>query len=83
VPGATVRLAGTYALRAETLDFHGSLLMDAKVSRAAGGVKGALLKLVDPLFDRKGGGSRIPIKVTGKRDDPSFGLDVKRVLGGD
>lgn len=80
VPGARVELAGDYALKLETLDFRGHLLMDAKISETKRGFKSLLLKVVDPLFKRKGGGSSVPIKITGTRDQPNFGLDVGRVF---
>lgn len=81
VPGAAVKLAGSYALRPETLDFKGLLLLDAKISDTQTGIKSILLKAVDPLFKQRGGsGSAIPIQISGTRDDPSFGLDVHRVF---
>lgn len=80
VPGAVVKLKGEYALRPETLDFRGMLLMDAKVSDTASGFKRILLKAVDPLFDKDGGGSAVPIKVTGTREKPDFGIDIGRVF---
>lgn len=80
VPGATVQLAGEYALVPETIDFKGTLFMDVKVSDTTTGIKHVLLKLVDPLFNRDGGGSAIPIKISGTRNDPSFGLDKGRVF---
>jgi hypothetical protein len=80
VPGAQVKLAGGYGLKAETLAFKGDLLMDAKVSETVSGVKSLLLKLADPFFRRKGGGSSIPIKIEGTRNDPQFGLDMRRVF---
>jgi hypothetical protein len=81
VPGATVKLAGTYALKRETLDFKGMLLLDAKVSQTQSGIKSVLLKLIDPLFKQKdGSGSAIPIKISGTRKAPSFGLDLGRVF---
>ena len=79
-PGATVSLAGSYALRPEMLDFSGTLRMDAKVSETQTGFKRILLKVVDPLFKKDGGGSAIPIKVVGPRNSPSFGLDKGRVF---
>jgi hypothetical protein len=79
VPGADVRLSGQYALRQETLDFHGNLLMDAKVSQTVGGFKSVLLRAVDPLF-RRDGRTVIPIQITGTRQDPSFGLEKGRLL---
>jgi hypothetical protein len=80
VPGATVKLHGRYALRAETVDFKGDLLLDAKVSQTQSGLKSLLLKVVDPLFKKDGGGSDLPIKIEGKRDAPSFGLDMHRIF---
>ena len=80
VPGATVRLAGLYELERETIDFSGTLLMDAKVSETVTGVKSVLLKLVDPLFRKPDGGSAIPIVIKGTRDAPKFGLDKGRVF---
>jgi hypothetical protein len=81
VPGATVKLAGTYALKPETLDFKGMLLLDAKVSQTQSGIKSMLLKLIDPLFKQKdGSGSAIPIRLSGTRKAPSFGLDFGRVF---
>jgi hypothetical protein len=81
VPGAKVQLAGVYALKAETLDFKGQLLLDAKISETVTGIKSVLLKAVDPLFKQKdGSGSAIPIKISGSRGAPDFGLDVRRVF---
>jgi len=80
VPGAKVQLAGNYALKPETIDFKGMLLLDAKVSETTTGVKSLLLKVIDPMFKREGGGSAIPIKIEGNRNEPKFGLDVRRVF---
>lgn len=77
VAGATVQLAGTYGLRDEKLDFHGTLRLQAKLSQATTGIKSFLLKPFDPFF-RKNGATVLPIKVTGTRDQPSFGLDFHR-----
>jgi hypothetical protein len=78
-PGAIVELNGQYSLRSETLDFSGNLFMDAKVSETTTGWKSLALKMVDPLF-RKNGRTIIPIEIAGTRDDPSFGIDVRRVI---
>lgn len=80
VPGAQVRLAGNYALKEEALAFKGNLLLDAKVSETVEGWKSILLKIADPLFKKDGGGSSIPIKIEGTRDDPKFGIDMSRVF---
>jgi hypothetical protein len=79
-PGATVELAGTYQLRPETLNFTGTLSMAAKVSQTQTGFKRFVLKAIDPLFNKNGGGSVIPIKVEGTRNNPQFGLDRRRLF---
>jgi len=80
VPGASVFLDGSYGLQKETLDFAGELRTQAKVSQMTTGVKSIFLKIADPLFKKKGAGAVIPIKITGTREEPKFGLDVGRVL---
>lgn len=74
VTGAKVELAGSYGLRDEKLDFHGHLRLKAKLSQTVTGFKSFFLKPFDPFF-RKNGVTELPIKVTGTRDQPSFGLD--------
>ena len=74
VAGASVNLDGTYGLHSEDLDFHGKAQLQAKPSQMVTGVKSFLLKPFDHFF-RKNGVTEIPIKVTGKREHPSFGLD--------
>jgi hypothetical protein len=78
-PGARVNLRGTYALSGE-LDFHGHLLLDAKLSETTTGVKSLLLKAIDPFFSGKnvGAGTNLPIKIVGTKDHPEFGLDRGR-----
>jgi hypothetical protein len=81
LPGALVRLHGSYGLRSEALAFDGTLRMEATISEAAGGgIKGFLLKAVDPLFRKKGAGALVPIRVRGTRAKPEFGLDVGKVF---
>ena len=81
LPGALVRLQGSYGLRTEAIAFDGTLRMDATISEAAGGgVKGFFLKVIDPIFRKKGAGALVPIKIGGTRDNPQFGLDVGKVL---
>lgn len=73
VPGAAVNLEGTYSLASGKIDFDGTLQMQAKLSETQKGVKSLLLKVVDPFF-RKGKTTVLPIKITGTRKDPKFGL---------
>lgn len=81
VPGARLNLAGTYAIKAEALDFSGTVRMDAKLSELTTGFKSFLLRAVDPLMRRKDV-TVIPITISGTAEEPKFGLDVKRALRG-
>ena len=78
VPGTEVQLAGTYALDPETLDLHGNVKMQAKLSQTTTGVKSFLLKFADPLFSKGGKGSVVPIKITGSVQHPHYGLELGR-----
>ncbi len=82
VPGAVVELSGRYGLRAGSLAFAGHVAMDASVSQAVGGWKGAVMKPFDRLFQRNGR-TFVPITVSGSRATPKFGLDRGRVFDKD
>ena len=75
VAGASLAMAGTYSLDSGQLDFHGKLRMDAKLSQTMTGKKSIFLKVVDPFF-RKNGVTEIPVKITGTKDAPQYGLDL-------
>lgn len=80
VPGASVNLHGTYGLLSEDLDFKGDLRMKAKLSQTTRGIKSFFLKAIDPLFKGKNAGTVIPIKITGTRQHPSFGIQVGKIF---
>jgi hypothetical protein len=82
LPGAHVQVAGWYGLESQALEFDGTLRMQASVSKAVGtgGIKGALLKIADPIFRKDGAGAVIPIKIRGTRSEPKFGLDFGKVF---
>jgi hypothetical protein len=80
IPGAEVQLAGLYDLHQEALDFKGELLVDASLADMTSGFKSLLARLAQPFFRRQGGGSRFPIKISGPRSKPEFGLDMGRVF---
>lgn len=64
-------------MRTETIDFKGHLKLQATLSQVAGGVvKGFFLKAFDPFFKKQGAGMVLPIKITGSRKAPKFGLDM-------
>ena len=77
VTGAHIQVDGTYGLTSEKLDFHGMAILDAKPSQMVTGVKSLLLKPFDPFF-RKEGKTQLPIKITGTRASPSFGLELHK-----
>jgi hypothetical protein len=74
-PGAAIHLHGSYGLDSEEIDLHGVARLQAKVSQTMTGWKRIALKAVDPLLSKAGAGTLLPIKITGKRTQPQFGLD--------
>jgi hypothetical protein len=80
LPGADITMTGAYGLRSGALDFDGTARLDATVSQMTTGVKSVLLKAVDPLLRRDGAGAVVPIHIGGTRGQPSFSLDVGRVI---
>jgi hypothetical protein len=75
VPGAAVHLKGSYGIYSELIDLHGVARLQAKVSQTMTGWKRLALKPVDPFFSKAGAGTLLPIKITGSREKPEFGLD--------
>ena len=76
LPGAQVLLDGQYTMDGKTFDFHGMVRTKAKASQMTTGIKAALLKPFDPIFQKNGAGTQIPIKISGTKDEPHFGLDL-------
>jgi len=77
LPGATVKMAGTYTLDGRQFDFAGKVRTEAKVSEmVASRWKSLLLKPIDRFFSKEGAGAVIPIKVSGTKSEPTFGLDL-------
>jgi len=69
-------LHGHYGLTSQKIDFQGTLTMQAKISQTQTGIKSLLLKLVDPFFKKGKAGAVLPIKITGERNKPQFGLNI-------
>lgn len=82
VPGSLVNLHGSYSLASEQLDFQGTLCLEARVSQTTTGLKSFLLKAIDPLFEKSGAGTVLPLNITGTPDHPSFKLDIRRAILG-
>jgi hypothetical protein len=78
VPGTRVDLVGTYSLDGNVFDFHGKARLDAKLSQMVTGWKSILLKPADPFFQKHGAGTELPIKISGTKSEPHFGLDFRR-----
>jgi hypothetical protein len=78
VPGADIVLIGDYNLDNERIDFRGTARMQAELSQMTTGWKSMLLKIADPFFRKNGAGTVIPFKITGTRENPSFGLDFRK-----
>jgi hypothetical protein len=78
VPGAEIRLSGTYGIHGGQIDFTGQARTDAKLSQMTTGVKSVMLKFVDPFFKKDGAGAVLPIRITGTKDHPSFGLNFHK-----
>jgi hypothetical protein len=81
VPGAEVSLDGTYSLKDETMDMHGKLRMQATVSKAIGGFRSIFIRPFDFVFRKEGAGAVIPIKITGPRSAPKFGIEAGKIFG--
>jgi hypothetical protein len=76
LPGGTVQLSGVYSLDGREFDFTGKVRTEAKLSQmVASKWKSWLLKPVDPFFSKNGAGTEVPIKVTGTKGAPKFGLN--------
>jgi len=77
LPGARVNMHGTYSLDGQQFEFEGKIQTRASLSQmVASPWLSALLKVVSPFFRKKGGGAEIPVKVSGTKSDPKFGLDM-------
>ncbi|HUZ97056.1 MAG TPA: hypothetical protein VMU57_19305 [Edaphobacter sp.] len=76
LPGGTVQLSGVYSLDGREFDFTGKVRTEAKLSQmVATKWKSWLLKPVDPFFSKNGAGTEVPIKITGTKGAPKFGLN--------
>jgi hypothetical protein len=76
LPGAEIVMNGIYTLDGNQFEFSGEVRTSARVSRMIGGWKGALVAPFDPIFAKNGFGAVIPVKITGTRSEPHFGLKL-------
>lgn len=76
--GAMVRLNGHYDMKADTVDFHGQVRTEARLSQMMKtGWKRIALKPVDPFFAKNGAGAQFDVAITGPASSPRFGLEKK------
>jgi hypothetical protein len=80
LPGAHITLTGGYGLRTSAIDLTGTAKLDATVSQMTTGIVSLLLRPVDPLLRRDGAGTVIPIRIQGTRGQPSFSIDIGRII---
>ena len=80
VRGASIRMAGTYALEPRAMNLSGEVRLVASASRTQTGFKSWMLKPFDPLLRNKGAGTLIAIHVRGTADKPDIGPDVGKTL---
>ncbi len=80
VPGAAIKLTGTYVMGTEALNFTGTARLAVSLSRAVGGFKSIFIKPFNPFFRKNGDGAVIPIAITGTRGQPQFKLRLKQVF---
>jgi hypothetical protein len=80
MPGATVDLAGVYTLDGEKFEFTGTVRTKAKLSEMVSTWwKSLLLTPADPFFAKHGAGTEIPVKISGTKSAPKFGLDLSKM----
>ena len=77
VPGAKLDLAGNYDLDADSLDFGGTVKLQATVSQMVTGWKRWALKPVDRFFEKEGAGTFLHFHIGGTSRKPKFGLDLR------
>ena len=80
MPGATVDLAGVYTLDGQKFEFTGLVRTRAKLSQMVSTWwKSLLLTAADPFFAKHGAGAEIPVKISGTKAAPKFGLDFDKM----
>lgn len=79
LPGARIDLAGVYSMDGQQFDFVGTVFTNATLPHmVASRWKSMLLRPISPFFKGPDGGAEIPVKITGTKSAPKFGLDLFR-----
>ena len=79
MPGAQVHLVGDYSLDGERFEFAGTVRTEATASQMLTGWKSWIAKPFDGLLKKNGAGLEVPIKVSGTKSDPKFGVDLDKM----
>jgi hypothetical protein len=79
LPGGHINLAGVYSMDGQQFDFAGTVFTEATLPHmVASRWKSLLLRPISPFFKGPKGGAAIPVKLTGTKSAPKFGLDLFR-----
>ncbi len=79
LPGARLNLKGAYRLNGQQIEFHGNVLTEATLPHMVKSRwKSLVLRFVSPFFRNQTGGASIPVKITGTKSEPKFGIDLFR-----
>jgi hypothetical protein len=78
IPGANFDMAGDYNLDSDTVDFAGTMKLQATISQMVTGWKKTVLQPIDRFFEKDGAGIFLHIRVNGTSKSPKFGLDLSR-----
>jgi hypothetical protein len=79
MPGAKVHMAGDYGLDGEKFEFEGVVRTEATASQMLTGWKSLLAKPFDGLLKKNGAGLEVPVKVSGTKSAPKFGVDLDKM----
>lgn len=77
VPGAGADIHGSYNLLNRRVDLHGTLDTRGNLSDTQSGFKALVLKVITPLFKKKGKVRIVPFRITGSYGDTTVGLDLR------
>jgi hypothetical protein len=76
VPGAAVKVKGTFNLYDKSVHMVGDLHMQTDLSHVTTGFKSMLLKPFAPFFKKQNAGAVIPIAITGSPNDYKVTQDL-------
>ncbi len=78
-PGTLAQIDGTYNLLDKSLDLHGVLRTTGKLSDTKSGFKAVVLKALGPFLKKKSM-TVVPFVIKGTSSNPSFALDLARMI---